>query len=95
MTLYLVRHPQPDVAPGLCYGASDVPITEAELAHVFDSFYTTKAEGMGMGLAICRSIAEAHGGRIDAEQNQPRGAVFQLTVPVERHEPSTAAPSHF
>ncbi|MFS2025819.1 alpha-ribazole phosphatase family protein [Massilia sp. CT11-137] len=34
MTLYLVRHPQPDVAPGLCYGASDVPITEAELARV-------------------------------------------------------------
>jgi alpha-ribazole phosphatase len=34
MTLYLVRHPQPDVAPGLCYGASDVPVCDAELAHV-------------------------------------------------------------
>ena len=34
MTLYLVRHPQPDVAPGLCYGASDVPVTETELARV-------------------------------------------------------------
>jgi alpha-ribazole phosphatase len=35
MTLYLVRHPQPDVAPGLCYGASDVPVTESELARVY------------------------------------------------------------
>ncbi|MGF6266979.1 two-component system sensor kinase FixL [Paraburkholderia youngii] len=71
-----------------------VGIDEAELAHVFESFYTTKAEGMGMGLAICRSIAEAHGGRIDVEANQPRGAVFRLTIPVERHERSAAVPSH-
>ncbi|MGF6702418.1 two-component system sensor kinase FixL [Paraburkholderia sp. MM5496-R1] len=71
-----------------------VGINEADLPHLFESFYTTKAEGMAMGLAICRSIAEAHGGRIDAEQNQPRGAVFRLTLPVERHESSGAAPAH-
>jgi PAS domain S-box-containing protein len=48
---------------------------------VFQPFYTTKATGTGMGLAICRSIIEGHGGRLWAEANQPRGAVFQFTVP--------------
>jgi PAS domain S-box-containing protein len=51
--------------------------------HLFESFYTTKASGMGMGLPICRSIIEAHGGRLWACKNEPRGAVFQFTLPVE------------
>jgi PAS domain S-box-containing protein len=47
---------------------------------LFESFYTTKPGGLGMGLSICRSIIEAHGGRLWASANQPRGAVFQFTL---------------
>ncbi|HEY2922192.1 MAG TPA: ATP-binding protein [Candidatus Binatia bacterium] len=51
------------------------------LDHVFTAFFTTKPQGMGMGLAISRSIIEAHGGRLWATLNAPRGAVFQFTLP--------------
>ena len=48
---------------------------------VFEAFYTTKSSGVGMGLSICRSIIDAHGGRLWAGANEPRGAVFQFTLP--------------
>jgi signal transduction histidine kinase len=51
------------------------------LEQIFDPLYTTKPGGMGMGLSICRSIIEAHGGRIWASPNSPNGAVFQFTLP--------------
>jgi signal transduction histidine kinase len=50
------------------------------LERVFEAFYTTKSSGTGMGLSICRSIINAHGGRLWAEPNQPRGVVFQFTL---------------
>jgi PAS domain S-box-containing protein len=58
----------------------------AQVERLFEAFYTTKPGGIGMGLAICRSIVEAHGGRVWAGTNEPRGAVFQVTVPVERDD---------
>jgi PAS domain S-box-containing protein len=48
---------------------------------IFNAFYTTKASGLGLGLSICRSIIDAHGGRLWATPNEPRGAVFCFTVP--------------
>ena len=56
-------------------------IDPEHLERVFNPFYTTKTSGIGMGLSICRSIIDAHGGRLWAEANQPRGAVFQFTLP--------------
>jgi PAS domain S-box-containing protein len=56
-------------------------IDPEHIERVFDAFYTTKPAGVGMGLSICRSIIDAHGGRLWAEANEPRGAVFQFTLP--------------
>ena len=64
-----------DTGPGLA---------PANVGRVFDAFYTTKPCGLGMGLSICRSIIEAHGGRLWASANAPRGTIFQFTVPVRR-----------
>jgi C4-dicarboxylate-specific signal transduction histidine kinase len=72
-----VRVAVQDSGPGLNPQGVDRP---------FEAFYTTKPKGMGMGLTICRSIIEAHGGRLWANANEPRGAVFQFTLPPEQHE---------
>jgi signal transduction histidine kinase len=56
-------------------------IDPTQLERVFESFYTTKSSGTGLGLSICRSIIDAHGGRLWAEANKPRGALFQFTLP--------------
>ena len=61
-----------DSGPGLAPAALD---------QVFEAFHTTKPNGLGLGLSICRSIIEAHGGRLWASTNSPRGAVFQFTLP--------------
>jgi C4-dicarboxylate-specific signal transduction histidine kinase len=77
--LITTAHPEPngvqvavkDSGPGL---------TPVGLEHLFDPFYTTKPGGLGVGLSICRSIVEAHGGRLWVTANLPRGAIFHFTV---------------
>jgi signal transduction histidine kinase len=64
-----------DSGPGLTPESAD---------RLFESFYTTKPGGLGMGLSICHSIIEAHGGRLWASANLPRGAIFHFTVPAHR-----------
>jgi signal transduction histidine kinase len=62
---------------------SGTGIEAGKVDGLFDAFFTTKPHGTGMGLAICRSIIEAHGGRLSAAPNEPHGAVFRFTLPVE------------
>src|SRR5215467_4059464 len=62
-------------------------VAPEHLQRVFEPFYTTKNSGLGMGLSICRSIIDAHGGRLWADADQPRGTVFQFTLP-PAHEDS-------
>jgi PAS domain S-box-containing protein len=57
-------------------------LSEVAIERAFEPFYTTKSSGLGMGLSICRSIVEAHGGRLWATANVPKGAAFQFTVPI-------------
>jgi two-component system sensor kinase FixL len=71
---------------------SGAGLDSESLDHLFDAFYTTKPGGIGMGLAISRSIIEAHGGRLWATPNVPRGAVFQFTLPLGEGEASS--PQH-
>jgi PAS domain S-box-containing protein len=56
-------------------------LAPAALEHLFQAFHTTKPNGLGLGLSICRSIIEGHGGRLWASANSPQGAVFQFTLP--------------
>ncbi len=65
-----------------------IGISAENAERLFNAFFTTKSGGMGMGLSICRSIIEAHGGRISATDNLPHGATFQFTLPVIANEAS-------
>ena len=74
----------------VCLGVQDTGpgLSPESLSRLFEPFYTTKPEGMGIGLCICRSIIEAHGGRLWATRCEPRGALFQFTIPATRADGS-------
>jgi signal transduction histidine kinase len=81
-------HISTDAAPsegGVRIGVRDSGpgLSPESLSRLFEPFYTTKPDGMGMGLSICRSIIEAHGGRLWATSCEPRGALFQFTIPAD------------
>ena len=60
---------------------SGTGIDPENVDRVFDTFFTTKSYGMGMGLSICRSIVEAHGGRLSASSAHPHGSMFEVVLP--------------
>jgi C4-dicarboxylate-specific signal transduction histidine kinase len=78
--LIQTRHTGPDVVQTSVIDNGS-GLTDEQLDHVFDPYYTTRAEGLGLGLAICRSIIEDHGGRLTVRRHDPNGASFQFTLP--------------
>ena len=67
---------------GVMIAVADTGVGLADNGQVFDAFHSTKPQGMGLGLMICRTVVEAHGGRVTARANSPRGAVFEIVLPV-------------
>jgi signal transduction histidine kinase len=65
-------------------GDRGMGISANDALHLFEPFYTTKSEGLGVGLNICRSVVEAHQGRLWFEANPQGGSIFQITLPVTR-----------
>ena len=65
-------------------------IADGDLRNVFNPFFTTKPQGMGMGLAIVRTIVEAHHGQISAENQSSGGALFKVRLPVARGKSESA-----
>jgi signal transduction histidine kinase len=80
----LVVRSEQDEAGQALIGVSDcgVGIATENADRLFNPFFTTKSSGMGMGLSICRSIIESHGGRLWATENLPHGTTFQFTLPM-------------
>jgi signal transduction histidine kinase len=68
-------------------------IDQKHIERIFGSFFTTKDAGMGMGLSICRSIIESHGGHLPASQGSPHGAIFRFTLPAARTKAETTTVS--
>jgi two-component system, LuxR family, sensor kinase FixL len=66
-------------------------IASGNMSRVFESFFSTRAEGMGLGLSIARSIVESHGGRIWADNNLEGGATFRFTVRTASNQPVGSA----
>jgi C4-dicarboxylate-specific signal transduction histidine kinase len=83
----------PAVGLHITVGDSGPGIAPEDRERIFESFYTTKSGGVGIGLSICRSIIDDHGGRLWADAHLPRGAAFGFTLPAHT-KPRFSAPSH-
>jgi signal transduction histidine kinase len=72
----------------VCLSVTDcgLGISAENVNRLFNAFFTTKTNGLGMGLSICRSIVEAHGGRLSASSNEGPGATFQFVLPLHQEE---------
>jgi signal transduction histidine kinase len=81
-TLVISTESSPSQGLLVTVGDTGPGIAPEHRERVFESFYTTKAGGVGIGLSICRSIVDAHGGRLWAGAQRPRGTVFRFTLPV-------------
>ena len=72
-------------------------IADDVASRLFTAFFTTKAEGMGLGLSLCRTVVEQHGGFLEFRPNSPQGTVFRFTLPVDpawQPGPATDAPTN-
>jgi len=65
---------------------SGIGIDPRNIDRIFNAFFTTKPHGMGMGLSICRSIIEDHGGRLSVVAGRPHGSIFHLSLPINAIE---------
>jgi signal transduction histidine kinase len=64
-----------------------IGVDPKNIDRIFDAFFTTKSHGMGMGLSICRSIIEGHGGRLSVSRGEPHGSVFEVLLPIGTADP--------
>lgn len=80
-----------NIIVSVCDSGSGLEVQKID--RLFEAFYTTKPDGMGMGLAICRSIMRTHSGRLTVRANEPRGAIFELELPVEQADAALASRS--
>jgi signal transduction histidine kinase len=95
MTGVTGRQPVLTVSSSVVAGSSDVAVTvedagvgiaDKDSARIFEPFFSTKAAGTGVGLTVCRVIAEAHGGRLEVSANEPYGTIFRVILPVSGEE---------
>jgi PAS domain S-box-containing protein len=83
--LVISTGPSPSEGVLVAIGDSGPGVTPEDYERIFNSFHTTKAGGVGIGLSICRSIIDAHEGKLWVDANRPRGAVFRFTLPVQKN----------
>jgi C4-dicarboxylate-specific signal transduction histidine kinase len=92
--LRVATHVDADGYALICVEDTGVGLDQAKIQRIFEPFFTTRPDGMGLGLSICRSIVEAHGGRLCASAVVPYGSVFRFTVPTLRPKSASVPPGN-